>query len=416
MLRVITASNDQTAQICNTRTGQPLSILEGAGPINRARLDRRGERALTAHKDRTARIWNARTGLLLAVLRGHRSEVVAAEFSPDGKHMLTAEENGLALLWDLSDESRYPLAGPERQQSVAELKEFQRCRSWFRFRDLAVLPQDPSKEPNCPVHKVPEIPIRFEEGKDLLGSGRLASWRRNFPVALGHYSEASRVFEHLNEPLWQAESELRVAAVTLASRDSVKARSHIDKALVLIAQAVGEKPLDVANKLRRLAIQFLRQENSPELGKILCEEAEARAPNDPPVRRGCLEMRLATGQLEAVLSTAPDILALAGNPHEQTAVAALAWSAAVLLDRAPAQKRWQEELTRRYGTRPIGEKPNFTFFGTIEVLERLAPTSPRHQKVLNLLTLLDEPRIETKQTPSTDSRLKTLLVPHGSVH
>ncbi|HYV48629.1 MAG TPA: hypothetical protein VFA20_27405, partial [Myxococcaceae bacterium] len=61
-----------------------------------------GLRVLTASDDNTARIWDASSGKLLAELRGHSGPVWSAVFSPDGLRVLTASKDNTAHVWDVS--------------------------------------------------------------------------------------------------------------------------------------------------------------------------------------------------------------------------------------------------------------------------------------------------------------------------
>jgi WD40 repeat protein len=60
-----------------------------------------GSRIVTANGDIKARIWDAASGRLLATLEGHTGEVVDAEFSPDGSRVVTASWDGTAKIWNV---------------------------------------------------------------------------------------------------------------------------------------------------------------------------------------------------------------------------------------------------------------------------------------------------------------------------
>ncbi|MDY7232395.1 AAA-like domain-containing protein, partial [Hyalangium rubrum] len=89
--RVLTASDDRTARLWDSRSGQLLATLKGhEDSVWSAAFSPDGSRVLTASKDRTARLWDSRSGQLLATLKGHEGRVVSAAFSPDGSRVLTA--------------------------------------------------------------------------------------------------------------------------------------------------------------------------------------------------------------------------------------------------------------------------------------------------------------------------------------
>jgi WD40 repeat protein len=61
--------------------------------------------------DGTVRLWNTRTGKLERTLRGHRDEVLSVAFSPGGNELLSASRDGDARLWNLSDGTSKLLRG-----------------------------------------------------------------------------------------------------------------------------------------------------------------------------------------------------------------------------------------------------------------------------------------------------------------
>ncbi len=98
--RIATASKDTTARVYDLAPATPpLPALEHGKPIWQASFDPQGERILTANTD-TARIWDARAGKLLIELRGHKGSVFHANFSADGRHIVTASADGTARVWN----------------------------------------------------------------------------------------------------------------------------------------------------------------------------------------------------------------------------------------------------------------------------------------------------------------------------
>jgi WD40 repeat protein len=113
-------SHDTTKLIAQTANNQKPEVKEGAvsgsfvdyfaeerqlkgheGSVNSANFSPDGKRIVTAGSDRIARVWDE-SGKEVAVLRGHSSTVRSANFSPDGKLIVTASFDGTALLWNLS--------------------------------------------------------------------------------------------------------------------------------------------------------------------------------------------------------------------------------------------------------------------------------------------------------------------------
>src|SRR5207247_11199010 len=59
-----------------------------------------GRRVITASADHTARLWDAASGQAVGAPLQHDDEVVHAAFSPDGRRVVTASKDGTARLWD----------------------------------------------------------------------------------------------------------------------------------------------------------------------------------------------------------------------------------------------------------------------------------------------------------------------------
>jgi len=77
--RVVTASDDKTARVWDSRTGEPIAQpLKHDGPVRSAEFSEDGERILSVSSD-TALVWDARTGQLLTQPMKHDAIVSFAE-------------------------------------------------------------------------------------------------------------------------------------------------------------------------------------------------------------------------------------------------------------------------------------------------------------------------------------------------
>src|SRR5207237_604638 len=92
-LRVVTASDDDTARLWDAVTGDSGRVLSAV-------LSPDGLRVVTASDDKTARLWEVATGKPLATLAGHSGPVQSAVFSPDGLRVVTASDDKTARLWN----------------------------------------------------------------------------------------------------------------------------------------------------------------------------------------------------------------------------------------------------------------------------------------------------------------------------
>ncbi|KAF8815243.1 WD40 repeat-like protein, partial [Phlegmacium glaucopus] len=59
-----------------------------------------GMHIVSASEDRTARIWNTATGECEAELKGHSDLVTSAVFSPDGMHIVSTSDDYTASTWN----------------------------------------------------------------------------------------------------------------------------------------------------------------------------------------------------------------------------------------------------------------------------------------------------------------------------
>ena len=128
---VLTVSVDKTARLWDVASGKELRALRGhAREVSSAQFSADGKMVLTASGDRsaqapsadwTARLWDVASGKELRALRGHEESVTSAQFSADGKTVLTASHDNTARLWDVaSGKELRALRGHEDQVTSAQ--------------------------------------------------------------------------------------------------------------------------------------------------------------------------------------------------------------------------------------------------------------------------------------------------------
>jgi WD40 repeat protein len=80
-----------------------------AGPVRQAEFSPDGRFLLTAGEDRTARVWEVRTGKAVTSPLRQGGAVLAAAWSPDGRAVVTAGADGMARVWEVSSgRPRFP--------------------------------------------------------------------------------------------------------------------------------------------------------------------------------------------------------------------------------------------------------------------------------------------------------------------
>ena len=89
-----------------------INRLQGhRGYIFSANFSPDGRKIVTASFDRTSRVWD-NNGNLIAILKGHRDWFVSsANFSPDGQQIVTASSDKTARIWDINGDQIMELKG-----------------------------------------------------------------------------------------------------------------------------------------------------------------------------------------------------------------------------------------------------------------------------------------------------------------
>lgn len=123
--RVATASKDKTVCLWSVRTGgmltPPLVHADALNPQDSVIFSPDGSRVVTAAGS-SAQVWNAASGAAVTVPLRHGGMIRSLQFSPDGRKILTASEDGLARLWD--PESGHPVSEPMKHGSGVTSAEF----------------------------------------------------------------------------------------------------------------------------------------------------------------------------------------------------------------------------------------------------------------------------------------------------
>ncbi|MGD0111941.1 MAG: AAA-like domain-containing protein [Armatimonadota bacterium] len=102
-----------TTRVWQAATGRPISApLPHRAAVSYASFSPEGRRVVTASEDGTARVWEARNGQALSPPLRHGQGVTYAAFSPDGTSVLTASSDGTARVWDA--ETGQPVVAPLR--------------------------------------------------------------------------------------------------------------------------------------------------------------------------------------------------------------------------------------------------------------------------------------------------------------
>ncbi|MEM9454015.1 MAG: WD40 repeat domain-containing protein, partial [Myxococcota bacterium] len=96
------APRDDTVKIWEIRSARVTATLSGhIADVQHVEFHPQGKRILTVSDDGTANVWDAATGEPLETLESE-DEIVAAVFSPDGTRIATAGDEGTVTLWTAS--------------------------------------------------------------------------------------------------------------------------------------------------------------------------------------------------------------------------------------------------------------------------------------------------------------------------
>lgn len=150
--RLVTTGDNQPTAIWDAATGERISSLESDGGNFCATFSPDGKRVATGCFNGAVKFWDAQSGHLLGEIAAHKEGVVAVAYSPNGREIATASEDGERSSWiwppagslrcssDMkveSSRSRSPQTAHESPPEVwTEQHEFGRAQSGkcvFRF-------------------------------------------------------------------------------------------------------------------------------------------------------------------------------------------------------------------------------------------------------------------------------------------
>jgi WD40 repeat protein len=132
---VVTGGQDSAAHLWEIATGKPLAPpLRHQNFVTAVAFSPDGKTILTGSRDKTARLWDAATGQPIGELLAHKDPVTGVAFSPDGKTLFTgagdpsmsynsvSERDGEAQQWDAA--TRKPLGQPLRHKGPVQAMAF----------------------------------------------------------------------------------------------------------------------------------------------------------------------------------------------------------------------------------------------------------------------------------------------------
>ncbi len=120
--RLVTASDDGTARLWDTRKASELQVFNGhEAPVAAVGITPDGSRVVTGSRDGTVRVWDAASGFEVCRLSGQADSPESVALSPDGALLVTATPQGVARIQGLSnaDVTRARSAGVAAQARPA---------------------------------------------------------------------------------------------------------------------------------------------------------------------------------------------------------------------------------------------------------------------------------------------------------
>ncbi len=100
----------------------PTTFIHHSNLVVSAQFSPNGKHVVTASADGTARVWDAQSGQPLGAPMAHHGSVSSAKFSPDGKWVLTISEDRTVRVWNA--QSGQSMTGPIAHSNAVSSAEF----------------------------------------------------------------------------------------------------------------------------------------------------------------------------------------------------------------------------------------------------------------------------------------------------
>ncbi len=252
---VATGSNDNTAKIWNTETGETTMTLEGhSHHISTIAFSPDGTRLATGSEDNKAKIWDLKTGEVAMTLEGHKESIISVAFSPDGKNLVTGAGDNTLKVWDLDTGQHATLPGGHSGDVLALAFSFDSTKlasgsddgtakiwDWKTKKVLTTLT----------AHSDPVRSVAFSpDGKKLAtgsndGTAKIWDWQTKQPPTTlrGHSNYVSSVAFSPDGKWLATGSEDKIALIwdVETGKQTLKLAGHHDKIWSLAFSPDGKK-------------------------------------------------------------------------------------------------------------------------------------------------------------------------------